>query len=138
MDVKSCLKVAFSLFSLQFLNVVMNKRRRLLEENNVLKDFGGRVPKPLFRYLKVLGENEKSKENFELWGYQKILEYSKAVSQNEDIIIILGQEKSLSSELGKYVFLVYSKECCPDSLILVTHEENGDLVYHSSIDFKIL
>lgn len=122
------------------------KRRRLLDEdkpvtyNKVSKDFGGMVPDPLYKYLKTLGKDKRIKEGYELWDYPKVLEFSKSVSQslNNDILIVLGIEKSLSTELGKYVFLMYSKEGYPDSLILVTHEDSGQLAYHSSVDFSIL
>lgn len=118
------------------------KRRRLLDKkfNEVSKDFGGTVPMPLFRYLRSLGSDGKTKENYKLWGYKRVLEFSKSVFNGlkDDIIIILGVNNSLTNELGKTTFLIYSKSGYQDTLIHVTHEENEELAYHSSVDFSIL
>lgn len=119
------------------------KRRRLLDPppviNKVSKDFGGTVPEPLFKYLRGLGDR-KLKDNLDLWGYKDILKFSKSVSNvlEDDLIIVLGVDKYLTSELGKYTLLLYTKKGYPDSLILATQEEDGQLTYHSSIGFNIL
>lgn len=128
---------------------IMNrKRRRLLEVshngkvfNNVAKDFGGTVPGPLFNYLKSLGKDTKIRGNYKLYGYKQSLDLSKTVYNGleNDVLIILGEETSLTSELGKMAFLAYSKEGYPNSLIIITHnEDNKELEYYSSVDFKIL
>ena len=120
---------------------VKRKRRRLLEagNNKVAKDFGGNVPKPLFVYLRSLGEG-KEKGDYSFWRYQKVLEFSRSVSEgvNDDLTIILGTNKILTQELGRTVYLIYSKSGCPDTLTLVVHEETGELSYHSEVDFNVL
>lgn len=116
------------------------KRRRLLEINKVSEDLGGTVPGPLYRYLKSLGDENKTKGDLELFGYKSLLELSRIInkSMDGDILVILGINKALSEELGKKVYLMYSKKGYPDSLIYVTLEETGDLEYYSSVNFGVL
>lgn len=121
------------------------KRRRLLggQENifnKVSKDLGGTVPGPLYRYLKSLGGKDKSKGDYELWGYQRVLEFSKRITERlkDDLVVILGIDKALTTETGKTTYLMYTKVGYPNTLIKVTHEDTGYLNYHSSVGFNIL
>ena len=123
----------------------MRKRRRQLAlpeapGNKVSKDLGGTVPGPLFRYLRDLGDTGKSKEGLNLWGYQKVLEFSRSVSNkiSGDVLVILGVHEELTAELGKTVYLLYSKEGYPDTLMLVTHEETGNLEVYKEVGFGLL
>lgn len=118
------------------------KRRRLLEPqyNKVAVDFEGTVPNQLFKYLRNLGEATRTKGDYELWGYHKSLEFSKKVLERleKDVVVVLGLNKMLTSKEGKPTYLFYSKTGYPNSLIHVVQDENGYLIYHSSVDFDVL
>lgn len=145
---KKSLIISLSILGIGTLIFIMKKRRRLLEKeeqrpiyNKVARDLGGTVPEALYNYLKVLGDDEKIKDNYKFWGYKKILEFSNAISQNikDDVLVLLGIEMNLTEILGQTIYLMYSKKGYPDSLILVSHDgDTGNLIYHSSINFDIL
>lgn len=119
----------------------IRKRRRLLEQNEVAKDFGGTVPGSLYKYLKNLGDENRETDSYYLWGYQRILSFSKSVelSLPGDLMVVLGIDKNLTSELGKRVFIIYSKKGYPNTLVLVTHDqETKQLEYYDEIQFDVL
>ena len=86
------------------------KRRRLLKDvgpfNKVADDFGGTVPGTLYKYLRYLGKEGKNKEDYEFWGYPKVCEFSESVYEGKEgnVMIILGINKTLTSNLGKKSF----------------------------------
>lgn len=130
--------------ALYVMNNIKKKRRRLLtpeEGNRVSKDFGGKIPGPLYKYLRGLGESGREKENISLWGYSKVLEHSRAVfgGPENDIVILFGVHNEMTEKLGKTTYIMYTKESYPESLVLVSWDKDThDLEVVSEVDFNAL
>lgn len=122
------------------------KRRRQLEENEVrvfnkvAEDFGGTVPGSLYKYLKNLSHEEtREKGDHIFWGYQRIKDFSGIVSHavENDVMIVLGENKKLSEEESNPVYLLYTVGY-PTSLVHAVREENGDLAFLETVPFDVL